>query len=156
MLLEQVRCRSRVALVGAAAMLLAIAIQPVRAQDALQPGGVKQVRVGVLSPSVRHVIFDRTAFFGQTTALPRWDKNYLVSLEVLTYQGGVPNVRLYNRDGQKVREAAIWFPDSQRVILRAAAATSNGGILAGEARKKPMAQRHPSLPLPTHRAKSPA
>jgi len=42
----------------------------------------------------------------------------------------VPNIRLFGESGQKVREAAIWFPESQRVVIRSAAVTSDGRIIA--------------------------
>jgi hypothetical protein len=122
---------------GMATIWLSIAVQPgLKAQDVAAKASVTQGNIATLSASARQVIFDRAAFFGQTTALPRWDKNYLVSWDVLTYKDGVPSVRLYDRNGQKVREAAIWFADSQRVVIQAAAVTSDGGILvAGGAEK---------------------
>jgi len=43
---------------------------------------------------------------------------------------------LYGKDGQKVREAAIWFPESTRVAITSAAVTPDGRIVAsGEANK---------------------
>jgi hypothetical protein len=43
---------------------------------------------------------------------------------------------LYDKNGQKVREAAIWFPESTRVAITSAAVTPDGRIVAsGEADK---------------------
>jgi|SRR5712664_912372 len=43
---------------------------------------------------------------------------------------------LYDKSGQKVREAAIWFPQSIRVVITSAAVTADGRIVAsGEADK---------------------
>lgn len=97
-----------------------------KAQDA-----TPALRRIALSDSTRRVIFDSSAFNGPSTPLPEWDNGYLVSREIETFQPGVPNVRLYNTSGEKVREAAIWFPGSQRVLIYAAVATSDGRIIAG-------------------------
>ena len=83
-----------------------------------------------LSPTTKRVVFDRTAFFGPSTPLPSWDNGYLVAREVETFQEGMPNVRLYDSSGNKVREASVWFPAAQRVLIYSAAATRDGRILA--------------------------
>jgi hypothetical protein len=60
----------------------------------------------------------------------------MVSHEIETFLPGGANVRLYDRTGQKVREAAFWFPETARIVLTSAAVTSDGRILAsGEADK---------------------
>jgi hypothetical protein len=65
-----------------------------------------------------------------------WDKGYLVSREIELFQEGVPNVKLYDKSGQKVRESSIWFPGAQRVIISSAAVTPDGRIIAsGDAEK---------------------
>ena len=84
----------------------------------------------VLSTSSKRVVFDKSAFYGPSTLLPLWSNGYLVSLEAETFQPGSPNVRLYDETGKKVREAAIWFEGSQRVIIYSAVATPDGRILA--------------------------
>lgn len=63
--------------------------------------------------------------------MPQWANGYLVSREILTYHADAPNVRLYDTSGQKVREAAIWFPGSQRVVIYSATVTSDGRIIVG-------------------------
>jgi hypothetical protein len=107
-------------------LVLLIASQVhLRAQDA---------RSGVypkaLSDSSQRVVFDRGAFFGESTALPIWENGYLVSREVETFQDRTPNVRLYDQSGKHVREAAIWFPGSVRVLIYSATATPDGRIIA--------------------------
>src|SRR5271165_1309007 len=89
-----------------------------------------------LSDSTQRVVFDSGAFSGPSTASPQWGNSYLVSRDVETFQAGVVNVRLYDQSGKKVREAAIWFPDSLRVLIYSATATSDGRIIAaGKAEK---------------------
>ncbi len=102
-----------------------------RAQDA-RPS----VYPKALSDSSRRVVFDRSAFFGESTAMPTWENGYLVSREIETFQDRTPNVRLYDQSGKHVREAAIWFPGSLRVVIYSATATSDGRIIAaGDAEK---------------------
>jgi hypothetical protein len=96
-----------------------------RAQD-----GSSAVPSQKLSDSAQRVVFDKSAFFGPSTPLPQWSNGYLASHEVETFQSGVPNVRLYDRSGGKVREAAIWFRDSKRVLIYSAMATPDGNIIA--------------------------
>jgi hypothetical protein len=102
-----------------------------RAQDA-KPG----VHSEALSDSARRVVFDRGAFFGESTAMPTWENGYLVGREIESFQSSVPNVRLYDESGKHVREAAIWFPGSLRVVIYSATATPDGRIIAaGKAEK---------------------
>ena len=100
----------------------------------------QNARLGVyptaLSDSTRRVVFDREAFFGDSAAMPRWDNKYLVSRAVETYQAG-PNVRLYDQSGEKVREAAIWFPGSRRVVMYSATVTADGRVIAAGSADKP-------------------
>jgi hypothetical protein len=40
--------------------------------------------------------------------LPQWDNGYLIARRVET-SAGVPNIRLYEQSGVRVREAAVWL-----------------------------------------------
>src|ERR1700732_892303 len=118
------RVRSAITLFGFCALFLSSQLS-LRAQDARPV-----VHPKVLSDSTRRAVFDSGAFYGPSTPLPQWDNGYLVSREVETFQPGVANVRLYDTSGAKVREAAIWFPGSQRVLIYSATATPDGRIIA--------------------------
>lgn len=83
-----------------------------------------------LSGSTRRIVFENGAFFGTSTAMPKWDSGYLVSREIETFQAGVPNVRLYDQFGKQARAASIWFPGAARVLMYSATATSDGRIIA--------------------------
>jgi hypothetical protein len=125
-------------------LLLSVVCQTnLQAQDVLSNAKFERS----LSASAKRVIFDSGAFTGQSTPLPQWDKSYLVSHEIETYQSGVVNVRLYDRSGARVREAAIWFPGSQRVLVYSAAATSDGRIIAGGKAEKPDGTAAPFIAL---------
>lgn len=90
----------------------------------------------VLSSSVQRVLFDSSAFWGPGTPSPYSDRGYLISRKIESVAPGTANVMLYGRDGQKVREATIWFPESTRVAITSAAVTPDGRIVAsGEADK---------------------
>jgi hypothetical protein len=84
----------------------------------------------ILSGSVRRVVFPSEAFFDESATLPRWDRGYLIARRLETFQAGVPNIRLYDQSGKRAREAAVWFPDSHRVVLRSVALTADGQIVA--------------------------
>jgi len=78
-----------------------------------------------------------TAALLTVEALPAPVENsHLISRDIETFQPGVANVRLYDKSGTKVREAAIWFPGSQRVLIYSATATSDGRIIAGGTAEK--------------------
>src|SRR2546430_1504382 len=99
--------------------------QPAHCQ-ALQPG----------SSDTRRAVYDSRAFSGPSTPLPVWDNGYLVSRDIETSEAGDSNVRLYDQAGKQVGQAAIWFPDSQRVLIYSATATPEGRIVAaGKAEK---------------------
>jgi hypothetical protein len=66
----------------------------------------------------------------------RYLTGVLVARRVETFQAGVPNIRLYDRNGSRVREAAVWFPEAQRVLVYSAAVTQKGEIVAGGSAKK--------------------
>jgi hypothetical protein len=108
---------------------------PVRAQVNVavhSPGTPSKV----LSQLVQRVVFDSSAFHGPSMPAPYSDKGYLITHIVESFVPGTSNIVLYDRSGQKVREAAIWFPQSTRVAITSAAVTSDGRIVAsGEADK---------------------
>ena len=80
-----------------------LATQNISAQDSPQGAHPRAI-----SESEQRVVFDDTAFSsGPATAIPRWENGYLISRDVETLQAGVPNVRVYDQSGKKVREAAI-------------------------------------------------
>jgi hypothetical protein len=107
-----------------------------KAQETRQAVAASSEHFRVLSESTRRVVFDSAAFVGETPVSAQWDKGYLVSWEIETYQAGAPNIKLFSQSGQKVREAAIWFPGSVRVLTRSTAVTSDGRIIvAGVAEK---------------------
>jgi hypothetical protein len=89
-----------------------------------------------LSDSTRRVVFDRQAFSGESVPWPRWENGYLISHQIESYKAGTVNVRLYNISGAKVREAAVWFPGSQRVLIYSAIPTLDGRIIAAGAANK--------------------
>lgn len=90
----------------------------------------------VVADSGKRVVYDGQAFWGRSSTLPEWHHGYLVSWDVETFQQDQSNVRLFDRSGTKVAQAAIWFPGTTRVLLTGAAATSDGRIIAvGEANK---------------------
>lgn len=69
------------------------------------------------------------AFQGEVK--PYWDHGYLIVHELETAIGTDPNnVVLYDAQGEKAREARIWFPDATRVIINSAATTKEGNIIA--------------------------
>jgi hypothetical protein len=92
--------------------------------------------VSLRAQDAKRVVFDKGAFFGTSTPLPRWDNGYLISWEIETFQAGTPNVRLYDSSGNQVRTASIWFPDAARVLVYSASATSDGRIVAGGSAEK--------------------
>jgi hypothetical protein len=67
----------------------------------------------------------------RASTLSHWDNGYPITRAVETFETSVPNVRLYGTSGEKVREAAIWFPGSYRVVIYSATATADGGIIVG-------------------------
>ena len=89
-----------------------------------------------LSDSIRRVVFQGEAFFGEGQAMPRWSNGYLVARRVQTFQAGVPNIRLYDQNGNRVGEAAVWFPESQRVLIYSVAINPSGQIVAGGSANK--------------------
>ncbi len=94
------------------------------------------VTVSVRAQDSKRVVFDKGAFFGTSTPLPKWDNGYLISWEIETFQAGTPNVRLYDSSGNQVRAASIWFPDAARVLVYSATATPDGRIIAGGSTEK--------------------
>ena len=125
---------------------------PQLASGAQRPNSLS-VSTKALSDSTQRVVFDNGAFSGPSTASPQWDNGYLVSREVETFQAGVANVRLYDHSGEKVREAAIWFPDSLRVLIYSATAASDGRIIAGGKAEKADGSSAPFIALTDHAGK---
>lgn len=83
----------------------------------------------VVRDTDKRTVFDAGPF-SHGHAMPYWDKGYLISLTPQTGGPGIPNVTLYASDGQKVREAAVWFPGAETVFILSAAVTAEGNILA--------------------------
>ena len=113
-----------------------------RAQD-----GASGVSPKGLSDSARRVVFDRQAFVGETVGLPRWENGYLASHDKESYKAGAFNVRLYDISGAKVREAAVWFPGSERVLIYSAIPTPDGKIIAAGAAHKADGSGSPFIAL---------
>ena len=83
-----------------------------------------------LSETRQRIVFDSSFMTGPSTASPHWESGFLVSREIETFLPGEPNVRLYDKSGTRVRSAAIWFDGAHRVMIRAAAPTPDGRIVA--------------------------
>jgi hypothetical protein len=94
----------------------------------MAPGG--SVRGSAVSETQERIVFDSSFLNGPRTASPYWENGYLISREIETFTPATPNVRLYDKSGRKVLEAAIWFPGAQRVLIEDATATSDGRIVA--------------------------
>lgn len=110
--------------------LCAIFSAGLRAQDA-QPS---TSRGKALSPSARRVVF--APAYGPSAKMPHWENGYLVTVDIETFQAGIPNVRLYDASGNQAVAASIWFPRAVRVLLYSAAATRDGRIIAGGTTEK--------------------
>ena len=119
----------------AVSLVATVVSSPVRAQA----GRVAAAQIPsprVLFPSSQRVLFDSSAFWTPGAPIPYADRGYLISHRIESFSPGTPNVMLYGQHGQKVREAAIWFPESTRVTVSSAAVTPDGRIVAsGEADK---------------------
>jgi hypothetical protein len=66
-----------------------------------------------------------------------------------TFQAGVPNIRVHDQNGNRVREAAVWFPESQRILIYSVAINPSGQIVAGELRDLQKGQIGSYLPRST-------
>ncbi len=122
---------------GAWRTLCSLLILAVGPQAGVRAQGAKSYdHSGALPSSSSRVLFDRGAFFGAHAAMPRWNNGYLISREVETFEDGTANVRLYDRSGNRVGGAVIWFPGSQRVLIYSATATADGKILASGTAEK--------------------
>ena len=84
---------------------------------------------GILLPASRRVVFDSAAF-APGNVIGYWDKGFYVSRERETTQPDLPNVRLYDANGNKVLEGRIWLPEAVSVVLRDAGVTHDRRILA--------------------------
>jgi hypothetical protein len=115
-------------------LLCVIGLSPQAAAQDSKPAAPAHFKT--VSDSTARVLFDETAFYGPSTASPYWDKGFLISHEIETFQPNAPNIRVYDKSGHNILRATIWFPDSQRVVISSAAVTSDRRILAtGEADK---------------------
>jgi WD40 repeat protein len=116
--------------------LIATGLSPlVRAQDN-KTIDTQRAFLKVLSPSVKRILYEPSAFSGPGIPIPYSDRGYLIARRIESFASDTPNVMLYGKDGKKVREAAIWFPESIRVAITSAAVTPDGRIVAsGEADK---------------------
>lgn len=81
----------------------------------------------VLSAPVKRVVFDGTPFSIGAT-VPHWENGYLISTALATGPG-IPNVRLFDRNGNKVREVSIWMPESQRTAIEGSTVAPDGTIV---------------------------
>jgi hypothetical protein len=100
-----------------------------------------------LSETQERVVFDSSFMNGPRTASPRWESGYLISREIETFVPDTPNVRLYDKSGRKVREASIWFQGAQRLLIKDAAVTSDGRIVASGIAEKPDGTAAPFIAL---------
>ena len=88
-------------------------------------------QIYTLSDSSRRVVFDASAFEPEQPP-PTWSGGYLAFHDLENFQEGVSNVRLYDSSGGEVFHASVWFPDTQRLLLYSAVATSKGeAIVSG-------------------------
>jgi hypothetical protein len=101
-----------------------ICATPAKAQQAAEPGVTSNKTLGDIE---RRVFFDATPF--SSGPVPYWDKGFLVSmLTVEVIRPETPTVRLYDANGNKVKEVALWFPGPERIYLHSAAVTQDGRI----------------------------
>ena len=103
-----------------AALLLSCFAADTTAQQSLQ-----QQDVPALSPATHSTLYPEVICVH--CIVPQWDRGYILHLEIDTDPA---LVTVYNRDGKKVLEARMEPSDAGKISLRAAAATSAGGILA--------------------------
>src|ERR1700731_3953139 len=123
--LEMVAKRARSLMILSGVLTLASTSSSiVRAQEGT-PGGHSKT----LSNSTRRVVFDTNAFVGTGLAMPHWDNGYLVSRQVENFDPETANVKLFDQSGAEARSVKIWFPDSTRVLVYSASATSDGRVL---------------------------
>jgi hypothetical protein len=83
----------------------------------------------ILSAPENRVVFDSVPF-SAGSAIPHWEKGYLISITSEATQPNTPDVRLYDASGRKVREAAIWFEGARDLFVLSAAVARGGTILA--------------------------
>jgi hypothetical protein len=103
-----------------AALLLSCFAADTTAQQSLQ-----QQDVPALSPATHSTLYPEVMCVH--CIVPQWDRGYILHLEI---DKDPAFVTVYNRDGKKVLEARMEPSDAGKISLRAAAATSAGGILA--------------------------
>lgn len=103
-----------------AALLLSCLAKAAPAQQSPQ-----QQDIPTLSPAVHSALYPEVMC--DHCIIPQWDRGYILHLEI---DKDPAVVTMYNRDGKKVLEARMEPSDAGKTSLRAAAATSAGGILA--------------------------
>ena len=68
--------------------------------------------------------------FSESMSLPSWTNGYLLSRQLESAGSQTPNVILYDAQGAKIREVAVWIPGSVGVILSSAVVAPGGGVVA--------------------------
>lgn len=93
----------------------------------------------LLQTPERRVVFERSPATDMPVA--HLDKSYLVSRILETTAPDTPNVWIYDHNGIKVAQAAIWIPEATHLLLTNAAVTSGGDIVVtGIAEQKDLTQ----------------
>jgi hypothetical protein len=116
--------------VGAASLTCTILVASSASAEAQEIAkGKEDLSAQTFPESSRRVVYDSAAFQGHDLGVFRWDKGYLISFEIESFQGDLPNVSIFDATGRKAREATVWFPDSQRVLITSATVTFDGRIL---------------------------
>jgi len=105
--------------------------RPVSAQENPKAARLDPAQVLV---SKQRVIFDSSFLSGSSKS--EWSNGFIVSREIETFAPGSTNVRLYDRTGQKIREAVVWFPGARRVLLKSAVADPEGNIVVSGSTEK--------------------
>jgi len=82
-----------------------------------------------LTTPQRRIVFD-SAPFSVGSVVSYWDKGYLISIVPETTSPTSTNVTLYDANGHKARESAVWFPEAETVFILSAAVTIEGNVLA--------------------------
>src|SRR5215470_8742576 len=98
--------------------------------------GLDKVK-GFFSADTQRVVLDSSAFDGPDLAIPFWSNGSFVVRQIESYDGNVPNVRIYDGSGKKIREATVWFAGSQRIILSSVATGASGTLFVTGMANKP-------------------
>jgi len=116
--------------IGCAPLLIFLFSPSQTLSQANGPDRFEQSKVSshVLLGPQKRIVF-ASAAFASGSIVPHWEKSYLVSFVPETASPGMPNVRLFDPSGNKVREATIWFPGAQTVSIVSAAVAPDEAIL---------------------------